>query len=482
MIVYGSQLVQPTVANYGTFWTVDTVQTWQNGDTAASLTTLPTVSKTSSSEVHVGTYTGGITIAGAVDPDYTITYVAGNLTITPTTAALTITALAQQITYGQALTQPTIADYGTVWTASGFLPGDSIATLTALPTVFTVDKHVQATPYVGGITIAGAIDSDYSNITYVYVDLTIIPANLTIIAMLQQISYGSPLVQPTVANYGTIWTVDTVNTWKNGDTAASLTTLPAVSKTSSSEIQVGTYTGGMTIGGAVDPDYNISYTVGDLTITPANLKIIAKVQSIVYGSQLVQPTVANYGTFWTVDTVQTWQNGDTAASLTTLPTVSKTSSSEVHVGTYTGGITIGGAVDPDYTITYVTGNLTITPAALTITADNKSMLAGGTLPAFTVTYAGFVNGDTAASLTKLPTITTTATSTSPAGTYPITPSGAVDPDYTFTYKAGVLTVEATTNAVYLIPDPLNPTLTALLYLGHDRQRHDYDQPVLPPAA
>ena len=180
-IIYGSPLTQPTVANYspdgitGVWLAVG----WQNGDTAASLTTLPTVSTT---DIHVGTYTNGITIAGAVDPNYTFNYVAGNLTITPTTAALTITALAQQITYGQALTQPTIADYGTVWTASGFLPGDSITTLTALPTVFTVDKHVQATPYVGGITIAGAIDSDYSNITYVYGNLTITPANLKIIA------------------------------------------------------------------------------------------------------------------------------------------------------------------------------------------------------------------------------------------------------------------------------------------------------------
>ena len=179
-IIYGSPLTQPTVANYspngitGVWLAVG----WQNGDTAASLTTLPTVSTT---DIHVGTYTNGITIAGAVDPNYTFNYVAGNLTITPTTAALTITSLAQQITYGQrrpSRQSPITAPSGRPAVSSG----DSIATLTALPTVFTVDKHVQATPYVGGITIAGAIDSDYSNITDVYGNLTITPANLKIIA------------------------------------------------------------------------------------------------------------------------------------------------------------------------------------------------------------------------------------------------------------------------------------------------------------
>jgi hypothetical protein len=61
-------------------------------------------------------------------------------------------------------------------------------------------------------------------------------------------------------------------------------------------------------------------------------------------------------------------------------------------------------------------------------------------PTLTVSYAGFVPGDTAASLTTQPTVTTTATTTSPAGTYPITASGAVDANYTISYVPGTLTV------------------------------------------
>jgi len=84
--------------------------------------------------------------------------------------------------------------------------------------------------------------------------------------------------------------------------------------------------------------------------------------------------------------------------------------------------------------------LTVDPAVLTITADNITMPVGGPLPTLTVTYAGFVNGDNASRLTTSPTITTMATSSSPAGAYPITASGAKDLNYSITYQPGTLTI------------------------------------------
>ena len=51
-----------------------------------------------------------------------------------------------------------------------------------------------------------------------------------------------------------------------------------------------------------------------------------------------------------------------------------------------------------------------------------------------------MNGDTSANLTTLPTLVTTATASSPVGTYPITASGAGDSDYSISYVAGTLTV------------------------------------------
>ena len=65
----------------------------------------------------------------------------------------------------------------------------------------------------------------------------------------------------------------------------------------------------------------------------------------------------------------------------------------------------------------------------------------------TVSYSGFVNGDTAASLTTQPTVTTTATTASPVGTYPITASGATSANYTMSYVNGTLTVVASSGPV-----------------------------------
>jgi hypothetical protein len=85
---------------------------------------------------------------------------------------------------------------------------------------------------------------------------------------------------------------------------------------------------------------------------------------------------------------------------------------------------------------------TVTPASLTITADNQQAPFGGPFPVLTVHYAGFVNGDTPASLTTPPTVATTATTASLAGGYAITASGAVDSNYAITYASGTLTVVA----------------------------------------
>lgn len=98
------------------------------------------------------------------------------------------------------------------------------------------------------------------------------------------------------------------------------------------------------------------------------------------------------------------------------------------------------------TITATTGNtvvstvLIVNKAPLTITANNQYGIQGLALPKFTAKYAGFVNSDTTTNLTSLPTLSTTATSSSPAGYYPITASGAASDNYTFTYVAGTLTI------------------------------------------
>ena len=164
------------------------------------------------------------------------------------------------------------------------------------------------------------------------------------------------------------------------------------------------------------------------------MTITADNQTKVYGAAL--PTLtASYSGF---------VNGDTSASLTTQPTLTTTATrrqprfgqSLQHHGQRGGRRGLHDQVRERH----ADGDA----SPLTITADNQTKVYGAALPTLTASYSGFVNGDTSASLTTLPTLTTTATAGSHVAAAPtaITASGAVDPDYTISYVAGTLTVTA----------------------------------------
>ena len=79
-----------------------------------------------------------------------------------------------------------------------------------------------------------------------------------------------------------------------------------------------------------------------------------------------------------------------------------------------------------------------------MTANNVTKAFGAAVPTLTATISGFVNGQTLATsgVTGQALCTTTATTTSPGGTYPITCSlGTLAAhNYTFNFVAGTLTV------------------------------------------
>src|SRR5207245_8070752 len=87
----------------------------------------------------------------------------------------------------------------------------------------------------------------------------------------------------------------------------------------------------------------------------------------------------------------------------------------------------------NYSFTFVKGSLAVTPASLTVTADNKSKVYGATNPALTATITGYVNGDTASVVSGTPALSTVGTPSSAVGNYPITAAqGTLSaPDYAF---------------------------------------------------
>ena len=82
----------------------------------------------------------------------------------------------------------------------------------------------------------------------------------------------------------------------------------------------------------------------------------------------------------------------------------------------------------------------ITKASLTATADNQTVTFGDAAPTYTITYAGWKNGESETVLTSEPTASSEYTQGSNVGSYPITVTGGVATNYAITNQNGTLTV------------------------------------------
>jgi hypothetical protein len=119
-------------------------------------------------------------------------------------------------------------------------------------------------------------------------------------------------------------------------------------------------------------------------------------------------------------------------------------SGKIHVvGVGTSTITASQSGDASWqTAVSLQQVLTVNKATLTVSADKKDRAYNTANPELTYTLSGFVNGDTASVLSGSPTLTTTATTTSPVSNYPITiDTGTLaTTNYIFIFVNGTLTV------------------------------------------
>ncbi len=95
----------------------------------------------------------------------------------------------------------------------------------------------------------------------------------------------------------------------------------------------------------------------------------------------------------------------------------------------------------NHKFTGVNGTLTVSAAPLTVTARSYTIQQGAPLPQFAYDCSGFKLGETETVMTNKPVVTCSATDSSTPGTYPITISGAVAPNYNIKYVAGTLTIQ-----------------------------------------
>ncbi|HBB89181.1 MAG TPA: hypothetical protein DC047_16370 [Blastocatellia bacterium] len=131
-------------------------------------------------------------------------------------------------------------------------------------------------------------------------------------------------------------------------------------------------------------------------------------------------------------------------------------------------LAVDAAATSNYDAAHKTVTIDVNKKALTITADNKTMPFGGPVPAFTVTYAGFVTGQSASNLSgtlalafkDISNNTVTISNSTLAGTYTIIPSGQTSTNYSITYVNGTLVVGGWTLTGFY--QPVDMPVTAMV--------------------
>jgi hypothetical protein len=288
---------------------------------------------------NVGTYAilQGTLTAGT---NYTLSYTGADLTITQ--RAIAVTADAKSKVYGDA--DPAL----TYQLTSGTLVGsDSFSG--ALTRV--AGENVGAYAILQGTLTAGA---NYS-LSYTGANLTITLRPLLARADDQSRPYGATNPVLTITFTG----------FAGGDGPMNLAELPVPSTTADTSSPIGQYE--ITLTGGSDTNYSLTLSNGTLSVTSAVLIVTADAQTKPYGD---------------TDPALTYQittgalfNGDTLTGALTRVAGETVGIYAIQQGTL--------AATTNYALTYVGANLTITPRALTVTADAQTKVYGTADPALT---------------------------------------------------------------------------------------------------
>ena len=397
-----------------------------NGDTTSVLSGAPVLTTSAVTNSPVGSYVITNNLGTLVATNYVVSLTNGLLTINP--VGLTLTASNQAKVYGQ-----TLVFAGTEFGASGLVNGDSVSSASLSSVGALAGAGVAGSPY--SIVITNAVGVGLTNYTISYVNgiLTVNGALLGVSANNTNRAYGATNPVFTVSYSGFV----------NGDTTSVLSGAPVLSTSARTNSPVGSYAITNNLGTLVATNYVVSLTNGLLTINPVGLTLTASNQAKVYGQTLVFAGT-EFGASGLV-------NGDSVSSAS-LSSVGALAGAGVAGSPYSIVITNAVGVGlTNYTISYVNGILTVNGALLGVSANNTNRAYGATNPVFTVSYSGFVNGDTTSVLSGAPVLTTSAVTNSPVGSYVITNNlgTLVATNYVVSLTNGLLTI-----------NPVGLTLTA----------------------
>lgn len=231
------------------------------------------------------------------------------------------------------------------------------------------------------------------------------------------------------------------------ETPAALLTPAVLSTTAVLASPPGTYP--ITVTGATSDNYTITFVNGTLTVQ-------AKTQQVLTFPAFAAKTYGNANFASGAQSNNSTIPIVLVSSNTNVATI--VAGNQIHiVSAGTSDITASQAGNDGYFAAIpITRTLTVNKANLTIRVRDTSRVEQTPNPPFTITYTGFVLGETVANLLTPPVATTTADINSSPGYYPITLAGATSNNYNITYTNGRLTVLPASNA----QQTLNPYQSA----------------------
>jgi hypothetical protein len=378
----------------------------------------------------VGKYAITTSLGTLKAANYDFAFADGSLTVAP--AVLTVRATSQSMVYG-AVT-PALS-----YTISGFLAGDeSGGVLRGSPVIATKATSQAAVGTYSITATLGTLTAVNYSFSLVNGTLQVQKAVLTITAQDAAMTYGQI---PPILSYG-------ASGFVNGDTCAtSLKGAPSLTATASSRTKPG----------------NVAITAGMGTLSSANYSFAFKNATLIIGKALLavktRAAVMSYGATLPVLSydLSGFVNGDSTSTVSGAPAYTTTANQMSPVGGYAIVGALGTLASSMYNFQISGGTLTVTKAVLTVSGTAISMTYGGASPKTSYTTSGFMNGETSAVISGVPSIATQASSTSSAGVYAITVSVALlsAKNYTFTAVNGSVTVNRA--SLMVTPDALTMT-------------------------
>jgi len=400
----------------------DAITGFVNGDTSSVVSGTATLATTGTSSSAAGSYPITFATTGLTANNYTFNYVPGTLTINQGSGVINWPAPAA-ISYGTPLS-------GTQLDATATCNGTSVAGTYAYSPASGAVLNSGAQTLSVTFTPTGSSNCTFTPAT---VPLTVNKDVLTVTAANQSMTYGGTV--PTLT--------DAITGFVNGDTSSVVSGTATLATTGTSSSAAGSYPITFATTGLTANNYTFNYVPGTLTINQ--------------GSGVINwpaPAAISYGTPLSgtqLDATATCNGTSVAGTYAYSPA----SGAVLNSGAQTLSVTFTPTGSSNCTFTPATVPLTVKPAVLTVTATNLTMPYAGPLPTLTDAITGFVNGDTSSVVSGTATLSTTATASSAAGTYPITfaTQGLIASNYTFNYVPGTLTVSQPVAGVINWPTP-----------------------------